>query len=327
FFERAFRAVSWIPSYLGGESSESYVSTRARLWWCIACAARVRLWCSRRRGAVASSSGPSQWFPMAVATSSPPRRTDDAVQTFDDCVVLLCYNHDMRCGLVEGASKGLWLPYKDIAQGESWESAVESLLKELSLKAYTNQGMIQMLRIQPGLNQAFFTRVIFMIRVPEVPDQGADEMGEQVRLQWIAVEEIQRMAKLRPYPFMGVEPTELCKQLLHNKTLPPNCDFVEINATTALTSQTVSAKSQIEQMLESAKFGQPEQDMSYLSSLGWDVTPYLGDLFRAMDVHNRGALTWKELVLGLAAMEPGTQHGGTPGELRCRHIFRLYDGN
>lgn len=46
-----------------------------------------------------------------------------------------------------------------------------------------------------------------------------------------------------------------------------------------------------------------------------------------MDVHNRGALTWKELVLGLAAMEPGTQHGGTPGELRCRHIFRLYDGN
>lgn len=285
---------------------------------------------------------------MAVATSSPPRRTDDAVQTFDDCVVLLCYNHEMRCGLVEGASKGLWLPYKDIAQGESWESAVELLLKELSLKTYANQGMIQMLRIQPGLNRAFFTRVIFMIRVPEVPDQGADEMGEQVRLQWIAVEEIQRMAKLRPYPFMGVEPTELCKQLLHNKTLPPNCDFVEINATTALTSQTVSAKSQIEQMLESAKFGQPEQDMvrfdffrfarpstymnehvfqSYLSSLGWDVTPYLGDLFRAMDVHNRGALTWKELVLGLAAMEPGTQHGGTPGELRCRHIFRLYDGN
>lgn len=68
---------------------------------------------------------------MAVATSSPPRRTDDAVQTFDDCVVLLCYNHEMRCGLVEGASKGLWLPYKDIAQGESWESAVELLLKEV----------------------------------------------------------------------------------------------------------------------------------------------------------------------------------------------------
>ncbi|CAN7985442.1 unnamed protein product [Ixodes hexagonus] len=285
---------------------------------------------------------------VSVPSSPVPKRSDDVVQTFDDYVSLLCYNHEMRCGLVEGASKGLWLPYKEIVQGESWESAVETLLKELSIKAYTNQGMIQMLRIQPGLNRPFFTRVIFMIRVMETEDRGADEMGEQVHLQWIAVEEIQRMAKLRPYPFMGVEPTELCKQLLHNKTLPANCDFVEINATTALTSQTVPAKSQIEQMLESAKFGQPEQDMvrfdffrfsrpstymnehvfeRYLTSLGWDLSPYLMDLFRAMDVHNRGALTWKELVLGLAAMEPGTQHGGTPGELRCRHIFRLYDGN
>lgn len=79
------------------------------------------------------------------------------------------------------------------------------------------------------------------------------------------------MAKLRPYPFMGVEPTELCKQLLHNKTLPPNCDFVEINATTALTSQTVSAKSQIEQMLESAKFGQPGESVRHSSFCGGAV--------------------------------------------------------
>lgn len=30
-------------------------------------------------------------------------------------------------------------------------------------------------------------------------------------------------------------------------------------------------------------------------------------------------------MLGLAAMEPNTQHGGTPAELRCRYIFRYYD--
>ena len=36
---------------------------------------------------------------------------------------------------------------------------------------------------------------------------------------------------------------------------------------------------------------------------------------------------FKDVVLGLAAMEPHTQHGGTPAELRCRYIFRFYDSN
>ncbi|XP_064461087.1 uncharacterized protein LOC135371046 isoform X1 [Ornithodoros turicata] len=285
---------------------------------------------------------------MAVNSAPAGKRPeDDAPQTFEDYVTILCYDNDMRCGLVEGANKGLWLPYKEIMQGESWDSAVESLLKELSIKAYVNQGMIQVLRIQPGLHRPFYTRIIFTIKVTEPVEQD-DMQAEQIRLQWIAADEIQRMSKMRPYPFMGVEPAELSKMLLQARQLPVPCDFTEINASAALSSQVMPAKSQIEQMLESAKFGQQEQDMvrfdffkfsrpstymnestfqGYLSSLGWEVSAYLGDLFRAMDIHNRGALTWKELVLGLAAMEPGTQHGGTPGELRCRHIFRLYDTN
>lgn len=284
-----------------------------------------------------------------MAVNSPPagkRPEDETPQTLEDYVTLLCYDNDIRCGLVEGVNKGLWLPCREIMQGESWDSAVESLLKELSVKVYVNQGMIQMLRIQPGLHRPFYTRVIFTIKVTEIPEH--DDMGEHNHLQWIAADEIQRMSKMRPYPFMGVEPAELSKMLLQARQLPIPCDFIEINASAALSSHAFPSRSQIEQMLESAKFGQQEQDMvrfdffkfsrpstymneytfqKYLNSLGWQITPYLSDLFRAMDVHNRGALTWKELVLGLAAMEPGTQHGGTPGELRCRHIFRLYDTN
>lgn len=33
------------------------------------------------------------------------------------------------------------------------------------------------------------------------------------------------------------------------------------------------------------------------------------------------------MLLGLAAMEPATQHGGMPAEMRCRYIFRYYDRN
>lgn len=38
-------------------------------------------------------------------------------------------------------------------------------------------------------------------------------------------------------------------------------------------------------------------------------------------------LTFHELLLGLAAMDRGTAHGGHSGELRCGYIFRYYDTN
>ena len=46
---------------------------------------------------------------------------------------------------------------------------------------------------------------------------------------------------------------------------------------------------------------------------------------RAFDVHKRRMLSYRDILLGLAAMEPATQHGGTPAEMRCRYIFRYYD--
>jgi len=49
--------------------------------------------------------------------------------------------------------------------------------------------------------------------------------------------------------------------------------------------------------------------------------------YRAFDVHQKHALTFRDYLFGLAAMEPCTQHGGAPAELRCRYIFRYYDQN
>ena len=47
--------------------------------------------------------------------------------------------------------------------------------------------------------------------------------------------------------------------------------------------------------------------------------------FRAFDLHKKGLLGFREVLLGLAAMEPDTQHGGTPAEMRCRYIYRYYN--
>ncbi|XP_033099531.1 serine/threonine-protein phosphatase BSL1 homolog [Anneissia japonica] len=51
------------------------------------------------------------------------------------------------------------------------------------------------------------------------------------------------------------------------------------------------------------------------------------DLFRSFSVKKLGYLTPREFLLGVAAMQPDTAHGGVPAEIRCRYIFRFYDAN
>ncbi|XP_054711805.1 uncharacterized protein LOC129221357 [Uloborus diversus] len=53
----------------------------------------------------------------------------------------------------------------------------------------------------------------------------------------------------------------------------------------------------------------------------------LKQLFRAFDVNSSWHLTYKDVVMGLAALNQCTQHGGSPAEIRCRYIFRFYDSN
>ncbi|KAL1428481.1 hypothetical protein MTO96_002856 [Rhipicephalus appendiculatus] len=276
---------------------------------------------------------------MAVNSPATSQRQQDETSadqnvSFEDYVGVLCYHSDTRCGLVDYPNKGLWLPHKEIVPGESWDTTMETLLRDLSLKSFTNQGIIQVLRIQPALHRPFFTRVIFAVRVNEPTEQPAEETASPIHIQWVSAEEIQRMVKVRPLPFLGVEPAELCKLLLQNRQPPVPCEFLEMNASTPLTAQGSPTRPKQDAVrFDFFKFTKPSTYMNeatfqrYVTGLGWEPSPQLSDLFRAMDVHNRGALTYKELVLGLAAMEPGTQHGGNPGEQRCRHIFRLYDTN
>ena len=52
------------------------------------------------------------------------------------------------------------------------------------------------------------------------------------------------------------------------------------------------------------------------------------DYYHAFNVSNNGeGINYFELLQGLACMDPATSHGGLPGEIRCRYIFRYYDKN
>lgn len=50
-------------------------------------------------------------------------------------------------------------------------------------------------------------------------------------------------------------------------------------------------------------------------------------LYRAFKFNRLPYVTFHELLLGLAAMDRSTAHGGQSGELRCSYIFRYYDAN
>ncbi|XP_022121878.2 uncharacterized protein LOC110997839 [Pieris rapae] len=75
-----------------------------------------------------------------------------------------------------------------------------------------------------------------------------------------------------------------------------------------------------------ALYMSPNIFTQFMSDLGWQKTQ-CANLFRAADISCRGGLSFLDLVLWCAALEPMTQHLGVPAELRCRYIFRYFDAN
>ncbi|CAK1544275.1 unnamed protein product [Leptosia nina] len=74
-------------------------------------------------------------------------------------------------------------------------------------------------------------------------------------------------------------------------------------------------------MVYPALYMSPNIFTQFMQDLGWQKTQ-CSSLFRAADVSRRGGLSFLDSMLWCAALEPMTQHLGSPAELRCRYIFR-----
>lgn len=46
---------------------------------------------------------------------------------------------------------------------------------------------------------------------------------------------------------------------------------------------------------------------------------------RTLAISGKDCVRFADLLVGLAAMQPGAVHGACVAEVRCRFIFRLYD--
>ncbi|KAJ9584056.1 hypothetical protein L9F63_021593, partial [Diploptera punctata] len=60
--------------------------------------------------------------------------------------------------------------------------------------------------------------------------------------------------------------------------------------------------------------------------IGWPQEQ-TSDLFRAADVFGQNALSFRDFLIFMAAVEPSTLHSGPPAEVRCLYMFRFLDAN
>jgi Ca2+-binding EF-hand superfamily protein len=169
---------------------------------------------------------------------------------------------------------------------------------------------------------------------------------------WLTTIQLKSISKLSR--LLGMEPLLLHKQfkdIFHStikmNTINSTVIFEEIKIPQIETQSKTVHNNAAETLLISAKFTTTIQEKLYeeyhnavLPSdyLNFETfkelilpkgleSQHILDYFRAFDSTQRNYLTFLDYLLGLAALDPNTQHGGVPAEQRCRYIFRYYNIN
>jgi hypothetical protein len=163
---------------------------------------------------------------------------------------------------------------------------------------------------------------------------------------WLTTIQLKHISKLSR--LLGMEPLLLNKQFkdIFNSTIKINSViFEEIKIPQIETISKINHNNSAEILLISAKFTSNIQEKlyeeyhnavlpsDYLNFETFKVlilqkgleSQNLINYFRAFDSTQRNYLTYIDYLLGLAALDPNTQHGGIPAEQRCRYIFRYYN--
>jgi len=274
---------------------------------------------------------------------------------FDCCSILIyCPRHNYFGLSRINESKGFWLPYVPIKYTGGWYATCCNKLKQLlavagcnkSYLSFSQPELIHVFRLQvPSLCQ-FVTRVTFLTQLIIDEKSGTSCcVACKGNISWFSADDVinQNIADL-----WGPEPSVFGEAFTHNA--------IEKGAYTEYTLRDAMRympreppKTFQDEMLKSANFQEkditrlysefiqhcyPSQYMvfpsfvDYLCKLGWTTTdPELEHIYRAFGFNRLAYLSFHEFLLGLAAMDKQTHHGGHSGELRCGYIFRYYDIN
>ncbi|RWS20761.1 Calcineurin-like protein phosphoesterase, partial [Leptotrombidium deliense] len=271
-----------------------------------------------------------------------------------DCVALVicCQKHNRYALTQIGKGKSNWLPFVALKSAEGWYSAACNRLKQLltlsnnSYIQFSAPEMIHIFRLHLPSIARFVNRITFLTYV-NADEKNVNDCCKPLKsgITWVSVSELMgnRVADLwGPEPVVFVD-------AVSSGTMEKGA-YTEYTLRDAMKyAPREPPKTYQDEMLKSAQFTEkdvqklyaefiqhafPSQYMSaysfanYMSKIGWKQ----GDLdlpstFRAFGFNNFAYLTFHEFLLGIAALDKHTNHGGHPGELRCGYIFRYYDSN
>ncbi|RWS03135.1 Calcineurin-like protein phosphoesterase [Dinothrombium tinctorium] len=273
---------------------------------------------------------------------------------FDCCsIVVYCPRHNNFAISKISQRKGVWLPYVALKQTEGWYSSTVARLKQLLMVgsgrrnylSFNPPELIHIFRIQLPTIARFVTRVTYFTQLTHDERNPQNCCQSNKTVQWISAKDI---VDYNIADLWGPEPSVFGDAFVSN-----NVDkgaYTEFTLRDAMkyipreTPRTVQ-----DEMLKSAHFTEkdiakvysefiqhvyPSQYMvfnsfaDYMKKLGWSSNDLdLRSVFRAFSFNRMHYLSFHEFVLGIAAMDKSTPHGGRSGELRCGYIFRFYDAN
>ncbi|XP_041377251.1 uncharacterized protein LOC121389658 isoform X2 [Gigantopelta aegis] len=256
-------------------------------------------------------------------------------ETSEFVSVVIPRQTDLKFLLVNADDRGLWFPTKQKTEDEKLIHVAINLVEEVTGQNHGIKNLltthITRLPRQPPIMHFVF------LAFPVSPSEDVNMNGTWLSEQEMKDELLPQATK----GMLGNEPITIAWHLQDGNASLPAFDETVIEYLDG-TSETTAQDA----LIKSSKLGKKEQDLlfvefytmcfpstlmnkhvfsTYMAAKGFQGSNEA--LYRSFDVHKRRLLTFSDVLLGLAAMEPCTQHGGVPAESRCRYIFRYYDTN
>ncbi|XP_072031305.1 uncharacterized protein [Amphiura filiformis] len=272
------------------------------------------------------------------------------------CVSVLVYREsDQKCLLIrEEGDRGWWLIQEELdGDVTGFRETANLALKNANTEA-TLESIISISHVTvPGWD-AQTLHIKLLAKTPSGDEKDEDVFSpvfdsgktvEERMLRWFTLEELKELHG--EDGLLGVEPIELLQHIKKGKPVYPLSLLDEVCLHGTDIADVTSQSSPQKLLLQAAKLGKQEQEYllhqflelcypsitmnavlfgQFITSKGLDEEK-VNSYFRAFDAKKQGFLSAKDFLLGMAAMQPCTPHGGIPAEMRCRYIFRYYDVN
>ncbi|CAF0822203.1 unnamed protein product [Adineta steineri] len=252
----------------------------------------------------------------------------------------------------QNSDSGYWFPFDEVKSGETRSLAAQRIANKINPSDFE---FASVFKIQCGDILPCLPSIQTYYLFSKERSTFVNKLNSPSVL-WMNLDQMK--VAIKKYELFGLEPYFILKTILEHQQLhgwddlingrqifeEPTLQFIECKQLDINNPGIVSSQ---EQLISSAKFNDkiqerifkefysytfPSEYMNFDSFTEAMDNKLIGleknkiqSYFRAFDGQQNCYLTFTDYLLGLAAMDPNTSHGGTPAEIRCRYIFRFYN--